>query len=293
MFGIGAVQAPPATVGEDIPGHVGIVVVPAPLPAPPATADDISGGDGAGTALAPPASVEDNSGDDGSGSINKFDSGVLYNKRDVDGNFLCDIRRRRRPQALAIPIISPVQVDSGSQGCPPQGSSSSTPVGNRTWPIRGPVRGYSDDAWRLSTLTTVSSAAPRPPHKVYARSMSWLVPGTYVDIDDAHASIRAVFEARAQADRLWDQSSTSSSFRVVNHQNALSDADIGVVLRSARDTVRRSNKKLPEGYVALVERRPAINDPVSRKAGNALLRQRSSRAVEEKRNKGAASMRGR
>lgn len=251
MLGTDAVQTFPATVDEEFPGDDGTGVVPAP----PAPAKDLSGADGA---LAPPASVEDNFGDDGGGFIKRFDSCVPYNERDVDGNFFCEIRRRRRPQALAIPIISEVQDDSGSQGCSPQGSSSSTPVGNSTCLIRGPVRGFSDDAWRFSTLTTVSSAAPLPTHKVYVRSMSWVVPGTYVDIEDAHASICAVFEARAPADRPWDESFTTSTFRVVSHQDALSDSDIGVVLRSARDTVRRSNKKIPDGYVALVERCPAM-----------------------------------
>lgn len=42
-----------------------------------------------------------------------------------------------------------------------------------------------------------------------------------------------------------------------------------------------------------MERRPAIDDLVSRKGVNALLRQRSGMAVKKYRNKGAASMRGR
>lgn len=156
MLGTDAVQTPPATVDEEISGDDGTGVVPAP----PAPAEDVSGADGA---LGPPASVADNFGDDGGGSIKKFDSCVLYNERDVDGNFSCDIRRRRRPQALAILIISRGQDDSGFQRCPPQGSSSS-----------GTARGSSVDPCAASLMMRgafLHSQPYRPLH-LFSRTRS-------------------------------------------------------------------------------------------------------------------------
>lgn len=246
-------------------------------------------------AAPPVASTGDgNAGDDDSGGGDLVPGQwQLFKERDASGAFVSDIRCRRKPQAFPIPIIIlHVEPAEGIDTEPP-GSSSSTPPDTRTWLIRGPVRGYPDDAWRLSTLATVTAASSMPPHEVYVRSMTWLVPGTNVDVEDAHASIRAVFLARWPSEKHWDETTATSSFATVRQHDSLSDEDVEEVLRPASANVRTSCKCISEGFVVLEHRRNAIDDPVNRKGVAALLRQRSIRALRAFRNRGAAYMRAR
>lgn len=222
----------------------------------------------------------------------------LFNERDEDGNFVSDIRRRRRRQAPKFAVLYPV-VDEASTvdataPVPAVGASPSTaPTPTRTWLIRGPVRGWSDDSWRLSALTTVRAAESLPAHEVYVRAMRWLVPGTYVDLRDAYESVRVVYRARTLDDKAWDTSSPSTSFGTVSCEGELTDEVICDVLRQASGRARDAQTRVADGYVSLVHRRPAANDPVYQAGLRALLRQRSVRAVAAFRRRGSELMRSR
>lgn len=161
----------------------------------------------------------------------------------------------------------------------------------RTWLIRGPVRGWNDDGWRLSMLTTVRALATMPRHEVYVRSAAHLVPGPYVDEDDFLASVKFVAKAATEANEAWDTTGASSSFRGLTDGQDLDDEDARLILCQAAVAVRAATRRPPAGYVALVERRPADDERVLHGALRALLRQRSVRAVAVFRLKGAAAMR--
>lgn len=224
--------------------------------------------------------------------------------RDEDGQFLGSQRRRRQPEEPKFAIIeqqelSPTQCYEGGPEEMPQNCSaihrcaSHGGVQCRTWLIRGPVRGWSDDGWRLSVLTTVRACATIPPHEVYARSMKLLVPGSYEDVEDAYNSVRYVAAARFRANLPWDTTSPKSSYRGLEEGQELSDDDVALILRQAATIMQGAAHRLQSGHVALVRRQCAIDDHVSRVHLRALLRQRSVRAVMDYRNKGAASMRER
>lgn len=255
------------------------------VPQPP---DGTAGADDAGVA-----------GGNGSGA-NDFDQDMQpqFNERDEDGNFVGDVRRRRRRQAPKFAVIAEVvdeanTIDASTPDPAVGSSASTTPAPTRAWMVRGPVRGWSDDALRLSTLTTVRAAASLPAHEVYVRAMRWLVPGTYVDIEDAYESVRAVYRARSSADKAWDQASASTSFGNVPADGEMTDHVICDVLRKASGSARDAHTRVADGFVALVHRRPAINDHVNQAGFAAMLRQRSVRAVAAFRRRGSASMRSR
>lgn len=158
-------------------------------------------------------------GDSAAASVDNVDADIVQlvdalqpplELRDEDGQFLGSQRRRRQPEEPKFAIIeqqelSPTQCYEGGPEEMPQNCSaihrcaSHGGVQCRTWLIRGPVRGWSDDGWRLSVLTTVRACATIPPHEVYARSMKLLVPGSYVDVEDAYNSVRYVAAARFRA----------------------------------------------------------------------------------------------
>lgn len=163
----------------------------------------------------------------------------------------------------------------------------------RTWLIRGPVRGWSDDGWRLSTLTFVRALASLPPHEVYVRSMGLLVPGTYVDNEDAFDSVRFVAMARTQENLSWGTTSPTSSYRGLTDGQDLEDDHIKIILRQAAAIMRSAGRRVSDGHVALVHRQSAVNDVVNKAAMKALLRQRSVQAVSHYRRRGAAAMRSR
>lgn len=220
----------------------------------------------------------------------------LFNERDEHGNFVSDIRRRRRRQVPAFAVIAPAADDASAAddiapGASAGSSAAAPPTSTRTWLIRGPVRGWSNDAWRLSTLTTVRAPATLPAHEVYVRAMRWLVPGTYVDTEDAYESVRAVIGARTPIDKAWDDSSPQTSLGNILEVEELTDEVIQDVLRRAAVSVRDAHNRVADGYVALLHRRPANNDPVCQAGLRALLRQRSVRAVAAYRRRGSTTMR--
>lgn len=221
-----------------------------------------------------------------------------FNERDDDGNFVGNVRRRRRRQAPKFSVIALVDdeaptADATVPVAAGGASSSTAPTRTRTWLVRGPVRGWSDDTWRLSTLTTVRAAATLPAHEVYVRAMRWLVPGTYVDTEDAYESVRAVFRARTPTAKAWDNSSPMSSFGIVSCEDELTDEAVTEVLRQAANSARDAQTRVLDGHVALVHRRPAFNDPVCQAGLCALLRQRSVRAVAAFLRRGSDTMRSR
>lgn len=222
--------------------------------------------------------------------------------RDDAGKFLSQLRRRRAPEAPSFRIIE--EVDQADESAGPAGNGDAGPSTGgdggtapaaqyRTWLIRGPVRGWSDDGWRLSVLTTVRALAALPSHEVYARSMAWLVPGTYTDEADFLASVKFVVRAAVEGGETWDADGADSSFQGLVDGQDLDDDDVREVLRQASNNMRRAARRILEGHVALVGRRPAVSDPVHQAAVRALLRQRSIRAVADYRRKGAAAMRSR
>lgn len=172
----------------------------------------------AGTAAPPASSAGDGKGghDDREGKDLETCQWQLFDERDANGGFFSDRRRRRKPQASTFHIISYAQPADGIDTEPP-GSSSCT------------------------TLTTVTAASSMPSHDIHVRSMSWLVPGTYVDIEDAHGSMRAAFLARSLSDKHWDVK-TPTSFGTVRQHDSLSAKDINEVLRLASDDVQVCHK---------------------------------------------------
>lgn len=224
--------------------------------------------------------------------------------RAEDGQFLGNQRRRRRRDEPKFALIEmqeqdPAQCYEGGADDMPEACSATRRCAAhggvlcRTWLIRGPVRGWSDDGWRLSVITNVRACATMAPHEVYARSMKWLVPATYLDMEDAYNSVRFVAAARTRANLLWDTTSPNSSYRGLAEGQVLADEDVAQILRHAATTMQGAANRLHAGHVALVRRQCAIDDHVSKQHLRALLRQRSVRAVMDYRNKGAVSMKER
>lgn len=203
--------------------------------------------------------------------------------RDNDGKFFREKRRIRRREVTTFAIIEPVdEPESGSSDA----DGESAAQASRTWQIRGPVRGYSDDGWRLSTVTIVRAHETMACAEVYVRSMRLLVPGTYVDAADAYTSVKFVAAAQAAAGLSWDTASPTSSFRGLVHGQELDDDDVAMVLQQAYDSSGSAPQELSQGHVELVRRSPARRDRVHVRALQCLLRQRSRNAVADYRQKG-------
>lgn len=210
--------------------------------------------------------------------------------RDEAGTFTGQTSRRRRPKEPRFTIIEAIDVESTSGTSTAGDEGGSTPQ-YRTWLIREPVRGWNEDGWRLSTLTTVRALPAMPCHEVYVRSTVHLVPGTDADEDGFLASVKHVAKAATRANETWDTTGANSSFRGLVDGQELDDADARLVLRQAAGIVRRAAKRVADGYVALVERSPAHKDRGHCASLQALPRQRSVAAVADYRRKGAAAMR--
>eukprot|EP00170_Pyropia_yezoensis_P003409 contig_14255_g3416 len=103
--------------------------------------------------------------------------------RDEAGKLLGQTRRRRRLKEPKFSIIEAIGVESTSGSSTAGGDGGSIPL-YRTYLICGPIRGWSDDGWWLSMLTTVRTLPALPCHEVYVQSVVHLVPGTYADDDD-------------------------------------------------------------------------------------------------------------
>lgn len=254
--------------------------------AAPAGAAAAGAGNGA---VAAPGGGSD---EDGDGDAFADDLVAHLATRDAEGRFLGHTRRRRRPQDPEFPIIEAIDDETTTVSDAAGGHGSSAPQ-YQAWLIRGPVRGWNDDGWRLSMLTTVRALATMPLHEVYVRSAVYLIPGPYVDEADFLASVRFVAKAATKANVAWDTTGESSSFRGLVEGQELDDEDVRLILQRAAAAVRAATRRLPAGYVALVGRRPADDDRVFQGALRALLRQRSVRAVADFRRKGAAAMRQR
>lgn len=226
-----------------------------------------------------------------------------FHDRDEEGSFSGDLRRTRRRQVPTFPIIELVEHETAVCSEPNDYTPATCPfpitctahggTPCRTWLIRAPVLGWSDDAWRLSRVTTVRACATLPAHEVYVRSMPWLAPGPYINQQDAYDSVRFVARQRSEVDKTWDAGSPTSSFRGHLHDFDLDDDDVKEILQTASASVRRSNQTIKGGYVDVIDRRSARNDRVYVASFRALLRQRSSRAVRDYRRKGAGIMRTR
>lgn len=123
---------------------------------------------------------------------------LLDPHRDDDGQYSTNSRRKRVQQEPQFPVIEldtlePTQCYADGADVPTVFASPHLCSGHggtrcKIWRIRGPVRGYNDAGWRLSTVTIVRARASLPPHEVYVRSVRWLVPGTYVDTPDVYNS---------------------------------------------------------------------------------------------------------
>ncbi|KAK1864508.1 hypothetical protein I4F81_007054 [Pyropia yezoensis] len=120
--------------------------------------------------------------------------------------------------------------------------------------------------------------------------MGYLVPGTYVDAEDAYDSLRFVAVARSQENLSWDTNSPNGSYRGLVDKQDVDDDHIKTILRQAATIMRVATKRLPNGHVTLLRRMSAIKDPVNKKHLKALLRQRSVRAVAHYRLTGATAM---
>lgn len=204
-------------------------------------------------------------------------------ERDKDGKFFGEKRRIRRREVPTFVIIEPVD-DPESGSFDADGESAAQ--ASRTWRIRGPVRGYSDDGWRLSTVTIVRAHETMACEEVYVRSIGLLVPGTYVDAADAYTSVKLVAAAQAAAGLSWDTASPSSSFRGLVDGQKLNDGDVAMVLQQAYDSSGSAFQELSQGQVELVRRSPARRDRVHVRALQRLLRQRSRNAVADYREQG-------
>lgn len=227
----------------------------------------------------------------------------LLDGRDAEGSFSGDVRRKRRREVPTFPIIELVEHETAACSQPNNYTQATCPYPTtctahggtpcRTWLIRAPVLGWSDDGWRLSRITTVRACATLPAHEVYVRSIPWLAPGPYINTTDAYESVRYVAGQRSQADKAWDAASTKSSFRDHLHDFDLDDEDLQHILQKAAASVRRSSQSVKAGYVDVVSHRSAHNDRVCVASLRSLLRHRSRRAVADYRRKGGAIMRTR
>lgn len=206
--------------------------------------------------------------------------------RDQDGKYSAEKRRLRKPQVPNFAIIEAVD-DPESSG-PEEGGSAAQ--ASRVWRIRGPVRGFSDDGWRMSTVTFVRARETMACLEVYVRSMGLLVPGAYVDVADAYASVKFVAAAQTAAQLSWDTTSPTSSFRGLLDGQKLRDEDVALVLQQAADSLASSPEQLSHGHVQLVRRTAARQDPEHMLALQRMLRQRSRAAIADFRRKGADMM---
>lgn len=209
--------------------------------------------------------------------------------RDEAGKLLGQTRRRRRLKEPKFSIIEAIGVESTSGSSTAGGDGGSIPL-YRTYLICGPIRGWSDDGWWLSMLTTVRTLPALPCHEVYVQSVVHLVPGTYADDDDF--CVRQV--RRPGSDKVWRDVGHCRSeqlFRGLVEEQELDDADVRLILRQAANVVRRAAKRLADGYVALFGRRPASGDRVHCAALQVVLRQGSTAVVADYRRKSAAAMR--
>jgi len=152
----------------------------------------------------------------------------------------------------------------------------------RHWRIRGPVRGWSDDAQRLTTITLVRALSELPPQEVYVRSVSLLVPQPYASAQASYNSVRLV--AGAVTDQFQWQAASSFGRFAAGH--VLSDNDIKRVIKKASKTVGRGRRKVANGSVSVLERSTALADPVYKDAIRAALRRRSTNAARHFRQKG-------
>ncbi|KAK1862782.1 hypothetical protein I4F81_005349 [Pyropia yezoensis] len=206
--------------------------------------------------------------------------------RDQDGKYSAEKRRLRKPQVPNFAIIEAVD-DPESSG-PEEGGSAAQ--ASRVWRIRGPVRGFSDDGWRMSTVTFVRARETMACLEVYVRSMGLLVSGAYVDVADAYASVKFVAAAQTAAQLSWDTTSPTSSFRGLLDGQKLRDEDVALVLQQAADSLASSPEQLSHGHVQLVRRTAARQDPEHMLALQRMLRQRSRAAIADFRRKGADMM---
>lgn len=252
----------------------------------------------------PPAPVDDGPSDDIDALVDHMQPPPPLVDRDDEGQFLGDSNRRRTRHPMNVPrgfaIIEERELEAehcyGNQDdvpaecLAPRRCTAHGGFQCRQWLIREPVRGWSDDGWRLSTVTIVRALATIPQHEVYVRSMGYLVPGTYVDAEDAYESVRFVAMAQSQENLSWDTTSPKSSYRGLVAKQDLDDDHIKTILRQAATIMRVAAKRLPNGHVTLLRLMSAIKDPVNKKHLKALLRQRSARAVAHYRLTGATEM---
>lgn len=225
---------------------------------------------------------------------------LLDPHRDDDGQYSTNSRRKRVQQEPQFPVIEldtlePTQCYADGADVPNVCASPHLCSGHggtrcKIWRIRGPVRGYNDAGWRLSTVTIVRARASLPPHEVYVRSVRWLVPGTYVDMPDVYNSVRFVAKARTRANQSWEVTSPTSSYRGFADGQDLQDGDVAIILREAATLMRLAVNKVAEGHVVLIRRESSINDPVNVTKLRALLRRRADVAIEDYRRKGAIAM---
>jgi len=144
------------------------------------------------------------------------------------------------------------------------------------------VRGWSDDAQRLTTITLVRALAELPAQEVYVRSVSLLVPQPYASAQASYNSVRLV------AGTVTDQAQWegASSFGAFAAGHVLSDNDVKRVIKKASKAMGRGRRKVANGSVSVLERSTALADPVYKDAIRAALRRRSTNAARHFRKKG-------
>lgn len=157
------------------------------------------------------------------------------------------------------------------------------------WRIRGPVLGWSDDAVNLRAVVTVRAVSGMSAQDVYARSVPQLIPSPYSTSSDTYESIRFVWRNQRENGEV----APGASIDTAAGNGELSDEHIKRILKKAAAAQRTAKRKLSKGYVSLVSKAGALDDPVHKAAVREVFRKRSVGAVKDYRQKGAALLRQR
>lgn len=219
-------------------------------------------------------------------------------RRSSRGTFMSAVRRWRTPEAFVFPIIEHVYLEAASWGadasmrlpsecyasrrCSVHGGTKC-----RLWRVRGPVLEWSDHAAQLRTMLIVRAAEGIPPSEVYVRILPSLSEDMYSFQADALRSVRFIVQANMTAAAEWSPAHLGASFRSVVHGDELSDARLKGVLKVAAACVKQAGRQVEGGLPVVVDRRPALEDPIYVAALNALLRRRSVKAIMGYKKKGA------
>lgn len=160
--------------------------------------------------------------------------------RDAAGNFTTGERQRRKrflPKSEFIGAVFLEPTSFGAATTPGTSAFFSTPRCSvhggtrcRTWRIRAPALGWSDNAL-LTTNVLVRAAFWMLPNEVYVLSNPILIPSAYVSTVEAWDSLRFVARSRAPMSRGAATGSFRSSYRNVQDGEEMTDEDLKVTLK--------------------------------------------------------------